>query len=451
MKRWFRGRLGRVAGFAYILSAATLIASFMVAGSPTMLTEAQAETVTMCHATPADTAANGWVSISISADGTVLDSQHSTQHDADIIPAFEWTDQDGLHSYPGKNLTANFSGYTGQQILANHCSLPTPSNTPVPTNTFTPSATPTNSSTPSDTPTASSTPINTATASSTPTNTPTMRPSRTPTDTMTPTPSNTLDPSITPSATSTASQTPTPSDTPTSTPTFTPTNTSEPPHLVDPKVDSLVEDNDNNGVVSPGDVIEYVITITNDGGSTAEDVSFSDTPDANTFLVVGSVTTTHGSVTTGNTAGDSSIFVDIGDLTAGDTVTITFDVTIDPNLPSNVTEVSNHGLVSGENFPDQPTDDPDTGDADDPTDTPIVHPEPGPTNTPSDPGDPGDPEPTPNQTPQTPLLIPVTGVDLTGGGMASGMVFNMGLALLGLALVVHAWSLRSSQSSEESH
>jgi hypothetical protein len=82
--------------------------------------------VTLCHATPPDTAANGWNSITVD-DDAVFKKGHGTEHDADIIPAFDYWTQDGgdgpwtLHHFPGKNLTTVFYGQTGAQILAAGC------------------------------------------------------------------------------------------------------------------------------------------------------------------------------------------------------------------------------------------------------------------------------------------------------------------------------------------
>ena len=137
--------------------------------------------------------------------------------------------------------------------------------------------------------------------------------------------------------------------------------------ISDPKTSSLFADNDGNGVPSPGDVLEYTITLTNTGGAAATGVDFTDTPDSNTPLVAGSVTTTQGTVTTGNTAGDSSVAVDVGVIAAGSTVTIRFRVTINNPLPPGVDQVANQGLVSGTNFTSRPTDDPGTPAIDDPT------------------------------------------------------------------------------------
>ncbi len=248
----------------------------------------------------------------------------------------------------------------------------TPTNTPVgPTNTPTNTPTDTPTSTPTNTPTSTPTDTPTSTPTNTPTNTPvvpTNTPTDTPTDTPTPTVTNTLRPGETPADTPTPSNTPVPTHTaepsntpapsntpvPSSTPVVpsnTPTDTAVPPRLVEPKTNSLVADNDNNGVVSPGDGLDYAITIHNEGGSAAQNVAFNDTPDPHTSLNVGSVTTTQGTIVHGNTIGDTSVQVNIGDIAEGASVTITFQVTIDPNLPASVTRVSNQKSAHRRQFP----------------------------------------------------------------------------------------------------
>ncbi len=123
------------------------------------------------------------------------------------------------------------------------------------------------------------------------------------------------------------------------------------PDVTATKDDALLVDGDSDGLADPGDTLRYTIVITNNGTGDATSVVFSDTPDPNTALVVGSVTTTAGTVTTGNTAGDTTVAVDAGTLAAyGGSVTITFDVVVDDPLASGVTEVSNQGSVSGANF-----------------------------------------------------------------------------------------------------
>jgi uncharacterized repeat protein (TIGR01451 family) len=119
------------------------------------------------------------------------------------------------------------------------------------------------------------------------------------------------------------------------------------PDVTATKADALLVDADNDGLAEPGDTLRYTIVITNDGDADALGVVLDDTPDANTAIVIGSVTTTQGSVT----SDDPSVVVNIGTLAAyGGTVTITFDVVIDDPLAAGVTEVSNQGSISGTNF-----------------------------------------------------------------------------------------------------
>jgi hypothetical protein len=52
-------------------------------------------------------------------------------------------------------------------------------------------------------------------------------------------------------------------------------------------------------------------------------------------------------------------------------VTITFAATITDSLPADVTEITNQGLVSGDNIAAGSTDDPDTAATGDPTTTTL--------------------------------------------------------------------------------
>ncbi len=152
------------------------------------------------------------------------------------------------------------------------------------------------------------------------------------------------------------------------------TNTGIPNVLAD-KTSALLVDGDTDGNIDPGDTVRYTVTITNSGSGQDTGVIFADTPDSNTTLVVGSVTTTQGTVTTGNTAGDTTVAVDVGTIAGnGGTVTITFDVTVNDPLGAGVMSISNQGEVDTDTDTDIPTDDPDD-----------------PTNDPNDPSDPSDP------------------------------------------------------------
>jgi uncharacterized repeat protein (TIGR01451 family) len=147
------------------------------------------------------------------------------------------------------------------------------------------------------------------------------------------------------------------------------------PAIVATKVAALVVDANGDGQANPGDTLEYTVVLTNTGNQSAAGVVFTSGAPTHTALVVGSVMTTQGTVTTGNTAGDTSVAVNVGTLAGGGgTVTIKFRVTIDNPLPAGVTQISCQGTVTGTNFPSTPTDNPGTTAPGDPTVTPVVIP-----------------------------------------------------------------------------
>ena len=102
---------------------------------------------------------------------------------------------------------------------------------------------------------------------------------------------------------------------------------------------------------SPGDVLRYQITIQNSGGAAATGVVFRDIPDSATTLVAGAVTTSQGAIVSGN-GGTPPVVVNVGTIAPSGTVTITFDVTIDP-LPPGVTSVVESGHGRERHAPDR--------------------------------------------------------------------------------------------------
>ena len=132
------------------------------------------------------------------------------------------------------------------------------------------------------------------------------------------------------------------------------------------KTDALFNDADGDGVPSPGDTLRYEIIITNQTTASAENVVFTDTPDGNTTLVAGSVQTTQGTITSGND-GTPPVRVDIGTIDGLGVVVIHFNVTINDPFPAGVSQVANQAVVSGSNFPEELSDDPDDPGAGDPT------------------------------------------------------------------------------------
>ncbi|HEY9420556.1 MAG TPA: IPTL-CTERM sorting domain-containing protein [Thermoanaerobaculia bacterium] len=129
-----------------------------------------------------------------------------------------------------------------------------------------------------------------------------------------------------------------------------------------------VNDLDGNGLLSPGDTLLYSILVTNTGNADALAVVLTDTPGARTTLLAGSVTTTQGTVTSGNQAGATSVTVDLGTLVAtSGQATVSFTVRLDNPFPPGVTTVSNQATVRGSTIPDVLTNDPRTPPPGDPT------------------------------------------------------------------------------------
>lgn len=70
-------------------------------------------------------------------------------------------------------------------------------------------------------------------------------------------------------------------------------------------------------------------------------------------------------------ASGETVTAAIGTLPPGKSIVITYDVTVNANLPADRTSVSQQGTVSGGNFTSAVTDDPDTGTPNDPTVTVV--------------------------------------------------------------------------------
>ena len=102
-------------------------------------------------------------------------------------------------------------------------------------------------------------------------------------------------------------------------------------------------DADGDGFASPGDTLLYQVRVTNTGNQDATGVTLTDSPDTNTSIVAGSVATSRGTVLDGN-GGAPPITVDFGTLAGGgDSVTVSFNVTINDPLPADVTRVVQPG------------------------------------------------------------------------------------------------------------
>lgn len=144
------------------------------------------------------------------------------------------------------------------------------------------------------------------------------------------------------------------------------------PILQASKVANLFTDVNGDGLAGPGDVLQYTVVISNSGNAAATGVSFTSGIPANTGLVVNMVTTTQGTVTSGNGAGDTNVTVSLGTILPDGSATITFKVQIDDPLPAGVTQITCQGTVTGGNFPPVLTDDPATPASPTPTVTPVI-------------------------------------------------------------------------------
>ncbi|MDW7679743.1 MAG: hypothetical protein SCK70_04215, partial [bacterium] len=113
-------------------------------------------------------------------------------------------------------------------------------------------------------------------------------------------------------------------------------------------------DVDNDGKITPGDKIDYLITIRNSGSGIAKNVVFTDTIPQFTQLVENSVSTSKGTIVSRSPV----LIVQIGDLEPEELeiVSIQFQVMVTDSADM----ISNQGFVSGDNFPQYPSDDPET-------------------------------------------------------------------------------------------
>jgi len=139
------------------------------------------------------------------------------------------------------------------------------------------------------------------------------------------------------------------------------------PNLQLAKTAALQVDADGSGSISPGDTLRYKLLLENTGAGPATDIVIDDAPDANSTLVTGSVTTTAGTVDTGNASGDTTVQVAIGTLGAGASETVTYDTVVVDPLPAVVTELTNQAVFDAFELPPGVSDDPSPPGSDDPT------------------------------------------------------------------------------------
>ncbi|MEW5767106.1 MAG: OmpA family protein, partial [bacterium] len=129
-----------------------------------------------------------------------------------------------------------------------------------------------------------------------------------------------------------------------------------------------LEDANLDGQANPGEVLSYTITIQNIGNAPANNAVVTDTIPDYTAYVSGSITGTGGS----EAQLPNSLRWQLGTVTAGANVVLGFKIRINDPLPLSVNEISNQAIVTGDNIPDEPSDDPNTPEPNDPTKKVVV-------------------------------------------------------------------------------
>lgn len=123
-------------------------------------------------------------------------------------------------------------------------------------------------------------------------------------------------------------------------------------------VATLLDTPQNGEPLRPGETVQYTAVLTNEGRLTAADVTFREDRSPELRLVAGTVTTTHGVITSGNDPDDEAVTVDVGDLPQNVDAVITFELLLE-ELPSG-SEIFAQGFLEASNGEDLSTDDPDT-------------------------------------------------------------------------------------------
>jgi uncharacterized repeat protein (TIGR01451 family) len=116
-----------------------------------------------------------------------------------------------------------------------------------------------------------------------------------------------------------------------------------------------------------GDTLQYQVSIYNSSPRPATNIVFTDSFGTDLALVGGSVTTSHGTIRSGQNTGDTQVQVDISSIPCGSTVVIRFEAKIATPLSSGLAEVSNQGWVNCDGLSGIPSDDPQTKVPGDPT------------------------------------------------------------------------------------
>ena len=122
----------------------------------------------------------------------------------------------------------------------------------------------------------------------------------------------------------------------------------------------LVQDGNDDGLPSAGDVVEHCIIIANEGTGDAPGVVVDDLIDLNMHVLTEAVHTSQGAVQLSHANGGDALHVDVGTMAAGARVTITFQSRVNNPLLETVQQVANQAIVSSKLQPPVLTDDPNT-------------------------------------------------------------------------------------------
>lgn len=136
-----------------------------------------------------------------------------------------------------------------------------------------------------------------------------------------------------------------------------------------PMTVALMNDVGGDGLANPGDTLRYTVTIANPDDAydaPATNVDFALGAGSFATLVAGSVTTTQGTVVSGNGGADKDVAVRVGSLADAAKATITFDVIIDNPIGESVQQIARQGRVTSSTLAIM-TDDPSLAGGDDMT------------------------------------------------------------------------------------